>query len=141
MFNASPSIPPVPDWDQLDRAAIEADCFPSEPGADDPVFEFSEDILAELTVEDKWLLPPPSARWAVVELPKDLRKPDRDTKTDKKKSKWAQKFKGLHDKSRSKHWQNIQALAGTASKPVPCAKSSKKQRAQALADADSAAVA
>ena len=90
MFDGSPPVPPVPVWDQLDRAAIEADCFPSEPGPDDPVFDFSDDILEDLSVEDKWMLLPPSARWAVVELPKELRKPDRDTKTDKKKSKWAQ---------------------------------------------------
>ena len=104
MCNESPPIPAVPDWDQLGTAAIEADCYPSEHLQDDPVFDFSDDILEDLSVEDKWMLLPPSARWAVVELPKELRKPDRDKKTEKKKSKWAQKLNGLHDKGRSKHW-------------------------------------
>ncbi len=82
MFNENPPIPAVPDWDQLDTAAIEADCYPSEPLPDDPAFDFSDDILAELTLEDKWMLLPPTARWAVVELPKELRKADRYTKTE-----------------------------------------------------------
>ena len=130
MFNENPPIPAVPDWDQLDTAAIEADCYPSEPLPDDPVFDFSDDILEDLSVEDKWMLLPPSARWAVAELPKQLWKPDRDKKTDRKKSERAQKFNGVHDKCRSKHWQNMQSLAGPASKPVPCAKSSKRQKGQ-----------
>ena len=77
----------------------------------------------------------------MVELPKELRKPVRDKKEGFKKSKWAQKFNGLHCKGRSKHWQNMQSLAGPSSKPMPCAKSSKKQRAKAVADGESAAVA
>jgi len=65
MHNGSPPVPPVPDWDQLEKAAIEADCFPNEPGPDDPVFDFSDDVLAELTDRDKWMLLPPQA-----EIPK-----------------------------------------------------------------------
>ncbi len=56
MCNESPPIPAVPDWDQLDTASIEADCYPSEPGPDDPVFDFSDDILEDPSVEDKWML-------------------------------------------------------------------------------------
>ena len=141
MFKGDPPIPPVPDWDQLDKAAIEADCFPSHPGPDDPIFDFSDDVLAELTTEDKWLLLPPQERWAVTELPKELRLAVRARDADKKHSRRAEKFKGLHDKCRSKHWQNLKSLAGDASKPVPCAKASKKSRARAAADAESAAVA
>ena len=44
------------------------------------------------------------------------------------------KFNGLHDKGRSKHWQNIRSLAGSVGKPVPHAKSSKAAKRKAAAE-------
>lgn len=40
----------------------------------------------------------------------------------------------MHDKGRSKHWQNVRSLAGSAGKPVPHAKSSKAAKRKAAAE-------
>lgn len=40
----------------------------------------------------------------------------------------------MHDKGRSKHWQNVRSLAGSAGKPVPHAKTRKGAKRQAAAE-------
>ncbi len=54
--------------------------------------------------DDEFTLLASQQRWAVAELPPELKQTVRRVTSEKKGSKLADKFQGLHDKRRRKYW-------------------------------------
>ena len=88
------NVPPEPEWERLDINYLIQDDLPAEPAPEDPIFAVEFRSL-ELTEHQKLMLETPESRIAKLIFPRSIR--DRATlrRKQKRKSKWAEKLRGV----------------------------------------------
>ena len=131
------NVPPEPQWDRLEINYLIQDDLPAEPSAEDPLFAIMFGNL-ELSEHQQAMLETPESRIAKLVFPRSIR--DRATlkRKQKRKSKWAEKFRGVFLGKSSKKWaqrlgagEDLQAEArGTAKarpRPASAEAASKKK--------------